>query len=80
MITNKQLEDLVSITMKDMPLPKVVDLMCCPNDEGCDSMLTFIKTHYTKEEIEAGITELLERVEFMNQLFSGVKNEPKKLP
>ena len=74
-ITNKDLEDLVSITMKDMPLPKVVDLMCCSDDEGYDNMLTFIKAHYTGEEIKAGVDEFLKRIEFMNQLFSGGKNE-----
>jgi hypothetical protein len=71
MITHKSLEDLIATTLQDLPLPRVVDLLSCSDADSQDSILTFVKTHYSEEEIKIGIDEFLGRIDFINRLFSG---------
>ena len=75
-ITCKELEDLIQLTMKDCPLPSVVEVLCATKPDDMDIMFNFIKEHYTKEQIEFGVTEFCERVQLMNKLYGemfGVK-------
>ena len=72
-ITYKELTNLIKLTMIDCPLPSVVDMLCVigPDDDETVTMLDFIKSHYTREQIKAGIDEYLKRVDFMQTLFGG---------
>jgi hypothetical protein len=79
MITKEQALDLFETTMIDCPLPSVADVLCAigPNDLEAKIMFGFIKSHYTRKQMRAGIDEYMARVKLVNQLFSA-KASPKK--
>lgn len=68
-ITKDQVMDLVNCTMKDCPLPSVVDVLCSSDEDNWEYMFTFIRTHYTKKQIQEGLEEFHSRVEFVQKLF-----------
>lgn len=71
MITTEQAKELIGVTIQDLPLPSVADILCAigPDDEDAKTMLNFIKSHYAREQMRAGIDEYFERLEFMNKLY-----------
>jgi len=75
-ISSSQLNDIINVTLVDLPMPTVVDLLCAGGEWSeweVDLVVKFIKDHYTKDEILAGIHEFLRRCEFMSILFKDNK-------
>ncbi len=72
MLTDKDIEDMVKVTMKDFPKPKVADLLLCGVCKEDDAiMVDFITRNYTNAEIKEGLNEHIKRIEFMLKLFKG---------
>ena len=68
-VTKSQIEDLIKTTIVDCPLPSVADMLCNTDEDNKLHMLVFIKTHYTKEQIEEGVAEFHTRLEFIQTVF-----------
>lgn len=71
-ISETQLNDIISTTLANMPKPTVADLLCAGGewaDWEVELVIGFIKDHYTKEEILAGMEEYLRRCKFVFKLF-----------
>lgn len=68
-ITPQDVRDLVACTMKDCPLPSVVDVLCATTPDDMDIMFNFIKEHYTEEQIKLGGAEFCDRVQTVNRFF-----------
>jgi len=81
MITDQDINELISITMKDMPLPPIEDMLSIPCDDNfdVDCVVEFIHKHYSAEDISKGLDAHLEHCKFITKLFGG-KNEPPNLP
>lgn len=71
-ITPKDIRDLVNCTMKDCPLPSVVDVLCATKPDDMDIMFKFIEEHYTEEQIEIGVVEFCARVKFVNKFYENM--------
>jgi len=74
-VTMSQFEDLIKTTMVDCPLPSVADMLCSADVDNFDLMVDFIRTHYTKEQIEEGVAEFHTRVEFIQTVFGSKESE-----
>lgn len=76
-ITTKQINELVKITTENMPLPSVLTLLSATNIEMSEwetnSVIDFIGTNYTVDEILKGIDEHIEQCNFVCKLFSKEK-------
>ena len=72
-VTHGELIDLSKLTVLDLPLPSVADMLCVngPGDDEAATILAFIKLHYTKTQIRDGITEYLRRVDLVESIFGG---------
>ena len=70
-VTYKELINLIKLTMIDCPLPSIADMLCAigPGDDEATTMFAFIKSHYTREQIRAGIDEYQERIDLVNSIF-----------
>ena len=71
-ISESQLNELISITLVDMPMPSVADLLCAGGEWAeweVAIIVEFIKKRYTKDEILAGVDEYLKRCKFVSELF-----------
>jgi len=71
MITDQNINELVSITMKDMPLPPIEDMLSipCDNDFDINCVAEFIHKHYSIKDVLRGLDAHLEHCKFMMELF-----------
>jgi len=73
MITNQNINELMSITMKDLPLPPIEDMLSipCDSDFDIDCIAGFIHKHYSAEDILKGLDAHIEHCKFVVRLFGG---------
>jgi hypothetical protein len=71
MITKLQLNELISITMENMPLPPIEDMLSipCDNDFDVNCVAEFIHKHYSAEDVLRGLNAHLEHCKFVVKLF-----------
>lgn len=75
MITDKNINELVSITMKNMSLPPIEDILSvpCDNDFDVNCIVGFIHKHYSIEDILKGLGAHFKHYKFMVELFGSKK-------
>lgn len=70
-ISESQLIELINMTMQGMPLPPVEDMLNipCETDWEFESIVQFVKEHYTSEEIMEGMDKQIERLKLIKQIY-----------
>ena len=71
MITDQDINELVSSTTKGMPLPPIEDMLSipCDNDFDTNCIVKFIHKHYSAEDVSKGLAAHLGHCKFMVKLF-----------
>lgn len=66
-ITNKQMQELVSMVLKDMPRPPIQDMLGihCKTAEETQLIARFIKKHYTSDEVLEASDQRLKMIEYL---------------
>ena len=75
MITNQNINELVSITMKNMPLPSIENMLSipCNSDFDINCIVGFMHKHYSAEDILKGLDAHFKHCKLVARLFENKK-------
>jgi len=75
MITESQLNEFISTTMKNMPLPPIEDILSipCESDFDTNCIVEFIHKYYSTEDVLKGLNAHLKHCKFVVELFESKK-------